>query len=76
MFVMSNRATLPRAVPAPYPGQYPLSKYDQVYDAQLIPGVNAIEVQICAAVEKSKRTPGGPEVEVERISLLINLMKG
>lgn len=76
MFVMANRATLPRAVPIPHLNQYPsITKDDQVYDAQLQPGVNVIEVQIAAAIEKKKRTPGGPEIEVERYQINVNLMK-
>ncbi|KAM3067631.1 hypothetical protein ACMFMG_000055 [Clarireedia jacksonii] len=47
-----------------------------LFEARLFPGVNKIEIELIAAWPKGMaKPPGGPEVEVEKITVFANLMR-
>ncbi|KAF7550116.1 hypothetical protein G7046_g8120 [Stylonectria norvegica] len=54
------------------PGQHP---QERVFEVLLHPGVNVIETHLIAAVPRSERIPGGPEVELEVFTICANVMR-
>lgn len=47
-----------------------------LFEARLVPGVNKIEVELIAALPKGTVKPaGGPEVEIEKVTVFANLMR-
>ncbi|KAJ8058155.1 hypothetical protein OCU04_013010 [Sclerotinia nivalis] len=47
-----------------------------LFEARLLPGVNKIEVELIAALPKGTVKPaGGPDVEIEKITVFANLMR-
>lgn len=80
MFVISNGATLgpspspptPQSTPAPASGHDDNAK---LYDVNLHPGVNVIQVQIIAGLAKDQKLPNGADAELEKVTIFANLMK-
>lgn len=54
------------------PGQ---GAHERVFEVMLHPGVNVIESHLIAAIPRSERVPGGPEVELEVFTVLVNLLR-
>lgn len=83
MFVISNGATLGPSPSPPSPptqqapGSPPTSADDtaKLYDVNLHPGVNVIQVQIIAGLAKDQKLPNGAEAELEKVTIFANLMK-
>ncbi|QSZ29692.1 hypothetical protein DSL72_004209 [Monilinia vaccinii-corymbosi] len=47
-----------------------------LFEARLLPGVNKIEVELIAAIPKGMVKPaGGPDVEIEKVTVFANLMR-
>lgn len=46
-----------------------------VFDAQLVPGINKISVQIVAATPKDAKLPDGLDAEFEMYTILANLSR-
>ncbi|ESZ99018.1 hypothetical protein SBOR_0552 [Sclerotinia borealis F-4128] len=47
-----------------------------LFEARLLPGVNKIEVELIAALPKGAAKPaGGPDVEIEKVTVFANLMR-
>lgn len=72
MFVIVNGATLGRGVPNP---RDPVEGGGILYEAQLHTGINTIMVQLIAALPKGEKLPNGSEVELEKITVLTNVIK-
>ena len=72
LFVIVNGQTLGRQIPPP---QDPVDPGCQVFDAQLHAGVNTIMIQMIAAVPKGQKLPNGADAELEKITVLANLLK-
>jgi hypothetical protein len=73
IFVSVNNMPLPRSTPLPIP-EDPLPLNSLVFDAQLQPGGNRIQVYIVAALPKGEKLPSGVEGEVERITIIAHLL--
>ncbi|KAK0391957.1 hypothetical protein NLU13_1455 [Sarocladium strictum] len=56
----------------PLPGQDPNEK---AFELILRPGVNVIEAHLVAAIPKEERKEGGPEIEVEVFTVLVNVLR-
>ncbi|KAK7404129.1 hypothetical protein QQX98_010087 [Neonectria punicea] len=54
------------------PGQQP---HERAFEAILHPGVNVVETHLIAAIPRSERVPGGPEVELEVFTIFINVLR-
>lgn len=68
LFVMFNNQVL-RATTIEGPGVH-------VYDVQLTIGrVNMVEVHLAVAIPKGQRQENGPEAEVEKVTVLLNVMR-
>ncbi|KAJ2893789.1 Bromodomain protein [Zalerion maritima] len=68
LFVLLNNTVL-RATVAESPGTH-------VYDVNMTIGrVSMIEVHLVVAIPKSQRQPDGPEAEVERVTVMVNVMR-
>lgn len=48
---------------------------ERVFDAHLHPGLNMIETHLVAAIPRSERVPGGPEIELEVFTVFVNVMR-
>ncbi|KAF7902249.1 hypothetical protein EAF00_002152 [Botryotinia globosa] len=47
-----------------------------LFEARLVPGVNKIEVELIAALPRGTvKSAGGPEVEIEKVTVFANLMR-
>ncbi|KPM37155.1 hypothetical protein AK830_g9405 [Neonectria ditissima] len=53
-------------------GQQP---QERAFEAILHPGVNVVETHLIAAIPRSERVPGGPEVELEVFTIFINVLR-
>ncbi|KAH6609176.1 polybromo-1 [Trichoderma cornu-damae] len=56
----------------PIPNQ---THYERAFDVMLHPGLNVIETHLIAAIPRHEREPGGPEVELEVFTVLINVSR-
>lgn len=72
LFVIVNGLTLARSVPTPMD---PVDKHAQQYDGQLHPGVNVIQVNCIAALPQGEKLPNGSTAELEKITILANLLR-
>lgn len=72
LFVIVNGQTMGRQIPSP---QDPVDPGCQLFDVQLHAGVNTIMVQMIAAVPKGQKLPNGADAELEKITVLANLIK-
>ncbi|KAF5020111.1 hypothetical protein F66182_7874 [Fusarium sp. NRRL 66182] len=54
------------------PGQRP---NERSFEAMLHPGVNVVETHLIAAIPRSERVPGGPEVELEVFTISVNVLR-
>ncbi|KAF4467799.1 polybromo-1 [Fusarium albosuccineum] len=54
------------------PGQQP---NEHAFETVLHHGVNSIEVHLIAAIPRNERVPGGPEVELEIFTILVNMLR-
>ncbi|CAM1504446.1 Fc.00g020370.m01.CDS01 [Cosmosporella sp. VM-42] len=54
------------------PGQLP---YERCFEYIFHPGINVVETHLIAAVPRSERTPGGPEVELEVFTIFVNVLR-
>ncbi|KEY68458.1 hypothetical protein S7711_01232 [Stachybotrys chartarum IBT 7711] len=61
-----------KASQQPIPGQLP---HERVFDVMLHPGLNVVETHLIAAIPRSERLPGGPEVELEIFTVFVNVMR-
>ncbi|KIH89296.1 bromodomain protein [Sporothrix brasiliensis 5110] len=88
MFVISNGATLgpsPSPSPSPstasqgpgsLPGATPRPDDNaKLYDVNLHPGVNVVQVQVIAGLAKGQKLPSGADAELEKVTIFANLMK-
>jgi hypothetical protein len=77
MFIISNGATLGPSPSPPVPGSPPVDTNDsaKLYDVNLHPGVNVIQVQIIAGLAKDQKLPNGADAELEKVTIFANLMK-
>ncbi len=81
MFVISNGATLGQSVPTPPPAATPgsvppaNSAEGKLYDINLHPGVNVIQVQLIVGLGKDQKLPNGSDAELEKLTIFANLMK-
>ena len=48
--------------------------HKQMYDARLLPGVNRVEVELIAGPQRGSLKSLGPEIELEKITLFINIL--
>ncbi|KAL7908579.1 Bromodomain-containing protein [Trichoderma velutinum] len=56
----------------PIPNQ---THHERAFDVMLHPGLNVIETHLIAAIPRHEREPGGPEVELEVFTVLINVSR-
>ncbi|EHA48745.1 hypothetical protein MGG_11512 [Pyricularia oryzae 70-15] len=81
IYVMVNGRVLPRMPSPAIPnGGTPLHMQQtddnqMVFDAQLVPGINKISVQIVAATPKDAKLPDGLDAEFEMYTILANLSR-
>ncbi|KAM5371714.1 hypothetical protein ACJZ2D_007879 [Fusarium nematophilum] len=54
------------------PGQ---QVHERAFEAMLHPGVNVVETHLIAAIPRSERIPGGPEVELEVFTIFVNVLR-
>lgn len=47
----------------------------QVFEARLQPGVNRIEVEVVVGKQRGGGEKAGPEIEGEKVSVFVNLMR-
>lgn len=71
LWALMDKQPLKQAV-HPLPGQ--LSQ-ERVFEVLLHPGVNVLELHVVAAIPQEDRAPEGPEVEIEIITVLANVLK-
>jgi hypothetical protein len=72
LFVIVNNHTLGPAIPVP---NDPIEPGAKLYEAHLHHGVNTIQVQMAAALPKGQKLPNGSDVEVEKVTVLANMMR-
>ncbi|CAK7265974.1 hypothetical protein SEPCBS57363_001861 [Sporothrix epigloea] len=90
MFVISNGATLgpvplpSSPIPPPSsssqdsatpPPPADVDKYTHLYEVNLHPGVNVVQVQLIAGLAKDQMLPNGAEAELEKITVFANMIK-
>ncbi|CAK7207617.1 hypothetical protein SEUCBS139899_010427 [Sporothrix eucalyptigena] len=84
MFVINNGATLgptpsPPAPPpnatSPPPSSSDVDENAKLYEVNLHPGVNVIQVQLIVGLAKDQKLPNGAEAELEKITIFANMMK-
>ncbi|KAF4592400.1 Bromodomain protein [Ophiocordyceps camponoti-floridani] len=71
LWVLIDKQPL-RPFPNQLPNQLPL---ERAFEMVLRPGVNVIEAHLIAAIPRSERQPGEPEVELEIFTALIHLLR-
>ncbi len=67
-----NGTTVGPGVPLPHD---PIEPGAKLYEAHLHPGVNTMEIQLVAGLPRGQRLPNGSEVELEKITVLANMIK-
>ncbi|CAK7268709.1 hypothetical protein SEPCBS119000_003199 [Sporothrix epigloea] len=86
MFVISNGATLgPMPSPPPPsassqnsatpPPPSDLDKHTHLYEINLHPGVNVIQVQLIVGLTKDQKLPNGADAELEKITVFASMVK-
>ncbi|KJZ76992.1 hypothetical protein HIM_03313 [Hirsutella minnesotensis 3608] len=71
LWVMINRQPLKPCI-HPLPNQL---QQERAFEVVLHPGVNVIEAHLVAAIPRSEREPGEPEVDLEIFTVFANLMR-
>ena len=56
----------------PLPGQ---GRHEKAFELILRQGMNVVEAHLVAAIPREQRKDGGPEIEVEVFTVLINVLK-
>ncbi|OAA55226.1 bromodomain protein [Niveomyces insectorum RCEF 264] len=76
MFVIANGATLGQSAPLPnVPATDPAEIGAKLYEVNLHPGVNVIQVQLIVGPGKDQKLPNGADAELERVTIFANMMK-
>ncbi|CAK7234158.1 hypothetical protein SBRCBS47491_008854 [Sporothrix bragantina] len=86
MFVISNGATLgpvPTPPPpppsqssaSPPPPTLEVDEHAKLYEVNLHPGVNVVQVQLIVGLGKDQKLPNGAEAELEKITIFANMLK-
>ncbi|CAK7218032.1 hypothetical protein SCUCBS95973_003352 [Sporothrix curviconia] len=81
MFVISNGATLgPVPTPPTPPPQHnaaapEVDEHAKLYEVNLHPGVNVVQVQLIVGLAKDQKLPNGADAELEKTTIFANMMK-
>lgn len=71
LWTMVNKQPV-KATVNPIPGMQPL---ERCFEVHFHAGINVIETHLIAAVPRSERVPGGPEVELEVFTIFVNVLR-